>query len=52
MGRDRYPKQSLGVLYGRIKQVCLLRFSQWLSANHPSLVPVKDLDGRRWRNWM
>ena len=24
MGRDRYPKQSLGALHGRIKQVCLL----------------------------
>lgn len=29
MGRDRYPKQSLGALYGRIKQVCLLHFGQW-----------------------
>ena len=24
MGRERYQKQSLGALYGRIKQVCLL----------------------------
>lgn len=27
MGRDRYPRQSLGALYGRIKQVCLLHGS-------------------------
>lgn len=24
MGRERFPKQSLGALYGRIKQVCPL----------------------------
>lgn len=52
MGRDRYHKQSLGALYGRIKQVCLLHLSQSISANYPTLVPVKGVDGRRWGHWM
>ena len=49
MGRDRYPKQSLGALHGRIKQVCL--------PNPPSdarppdnVILVAYLDGWSWRN--
>lgn len=30
MGRDRYSRQSLGALHGRIKQVCLLYLRQQL----------------------
>ena len=49
MGRDRYPKQSLGALHGRIKQVCLLHppSDAWPPNN---VTPVAYLDGWSWRN--
>jgi len=36
MGRERFPKQSLGALYGRIKQVGLLGVT--LTRDPPSLL--------------
>ena len=50
MGRDRYPKQSLGALHGRIKQVCLLPSTPNREADRVIAVAYTD-GGSRW-NWL
>ena len=51
MGRERYPKQSLGALYSRIKQVRSQSLMLTTLAYFHSFI-VADLTCRRWGDWM